>query len=185
MKTTDFKIGIAALAALFILASCNGESQSSKTENDHSQHQTVAERDNPQAPKTKNEALDALYPHYLALQEALVAGDISKAKEAGLLVEEAGKHVDGAKDLQEAASQVLSAENINSQRDAFSSLSNALIELIKTHGVATGEFYVAHCPMAFNDKGANWLSPTKSIKNPYFGDKMLNCGSVEETLRKL
>jgi Cu(I)/Ag(I) efflux system membrane fusion protein len=37
--------------------------------------------------------------------------------------------------------------------------------------------------MAFNDKGAYWLSDKEAIRNPYFGDKMLTCGSVEETLR--
>lgn len=186
MKTTNFKIGSAAFAALFVLASCNAGSQRTEVEHDHSQQQlATASKDNAETPKTKNEAIDALYPHYLSLHEALVASDISKAKEAALLVEEASQHVSGAKDLQEAATQVLSAANIENQRSAFSSLSNALIDLIKTNGVIAGEFYVAHCPMAFNDKGANWLSPSKNIKNPYFGDKMLSCGSVEETLKKL
>ena len=38
--------------------------------------------------------------------------------------------------------------------------------------------YIQHCPMADNNKGADWLSLNKAIKNPYFGDKMLHCGSV-------
>jgi Cu(I)/Ag(I) efflux system membrane fusion protein len=32
--------------------------------------------------------------------------------------------------------------------------------------------------MANNNSGADWLSLEKVIKNPYFGDKMLTCGSV-------
>ena len=43
--------------------------------------------------------------------------------------------------------------------------------------------YVDHCPMAANGKGANWLSTEKTIKNPFYGDKMLSCGSVEQTIK--
>jgi hypothetical protein len=46
-----------------------------------------------------------------------------------------------------------------------------------------GSVYVAYCPMANNNEGANWLSNDKEIKNPYFGDKMLRCGSVMETIQ--
>jgi hypothetical protein len=36
--------------------------------------------------------------------------------------------------------------------------------------------------MAFNNEGAYWLSAEKEVNNPYFGDKMLHCGSVKEEL---
>jgi hypothetical protein len=29
---------------------------------------------------------------------------------------------------------------------------------------------------------ANWLSDQKEIANPYYGNSMLTCGSVKETL---
>ena len=32
--------------------------------------------------------------------------------------------------------------------------------------------------MAFNNRGADWLSNEAQIRNPYFGDKMMKCGSV-------
>jgi len=38
--------------------------------------------------------------------------------------------------------------------------------------------YRVHCPMAFDNKGADWLSPEDKVLNPYFGDKMLRCGEV-------
>jgi membrane fusion protein, copper/silver efflux system len=38
-----------------------------------------------------------------------------------------------------------------------------------------------HCPMADNDKGADWLSSEKEIMNPYFGESMLRCGEVTKT----
>ncbi|NJN26228.1 MAG: DUF3347 domain-containing protein [Cyclobacteriaceae bacterium] len=38
--------------------------------------------------------------------------------------------------------------------------------------------------MAFNDEGAFWLSKEEEIYNPYFGDKMLKCGRMEEKIIK-
>jgi hypothetical protein len=36
----------------------------------------------------------------------------------------------------------------------------------------------------YNDgKGANWLSETKEIANPYLGKSMPTCGSVKEELK--
>jgi len=34
-----------------------------------------------------------------------------------------------------------------------------------------------------NGKGANWLSKEPAIQNPYYGNKMLTCGSVTETIK--
>ena len=42
--------------------------------------------------------------------------------------------------------------------------------------------YYQFCPMAINNKGAYWLSELKSIRNPYFGEQMMNCGETKETL---
>jgi len=186
MKTVNFKIGVTALMAAFFLASCNANNQQIQETPNHAQHQEGnAEVPTADIPKSKNEVLNALYPHYLTLQEALVGEDIVKAKEAALLIEEGSKSLDGGESLNAAAGKILSVKTIEEQREFFSSLSEALITLIKSNGVSAGEFYVAHCPMASNNKGANWISPSKTIKNPYFGDKMLTCGSVEETLKKL
>lgn len=186
MKTTNLKIGTTVLAIALFLVSCNANNESAQTTTDHATHQEEKTDDVLSGmPQTKSEELNALYPHYLALQEALVAGDSTQAKEAALLVEEAGKLVKKGQVIQTAASNILSATTLQQQRDAFSNLSDALITLIKSAGVNEGEFYLAHCPMASNNSGANWISPSKSIKNPYFGDKMLTCGSITETLKKL
>ena len=72
--------------------------------------------------------------------------------------------------------------DIEAQRAAYSGMSKDMIELIKKEGLSGGELYVAFCPMAFNDKGAAWISTSKEIRNPYFGEKMLTCGEVKETI---
>ncbi len=38
------------------------------------------------------------------------------------------------------------------------------------------------CPMAFDNKGADWLQMDEDIRNPYFGASMLKCGEVVEVI---
>jgi len=42
--------------------------------------------------------------------------------------------------------------------------------------------YYQYCPMAFDNKGAYWISNETEIRNPYFGEKMLKCGENKDTL---
>lgn len=56
-----------------------------------------------------------------------------------------------------------------------------MYQLVTDFGTST-TLYKQYCPMALNDKGAYWLSAQSDIKNPYFGDAMLTCGEVQETL---
>jgi Cu(I)/Ag(I) efflux system membrane fusion protein len=74
------------------------------------------------------------------------------------------------------------AVKIEPQREQFSFVSNLLIEMIQVLGHGESTYYIQHCPMAFNDQGADWLSTEETIRNPYFGDKMLKCGILESVL---
>lgn len=67
------------------------------------------------------------------------------------------------------------------QRKQFGFLSQALINTLTAFGV-TDTLYVQHCPMAFDGAGANWLSEEAAIRNPYYGDAMLRCGTTVDTL---
>jgi len=42
----------------------------------------------------------------------------------------------------------------------------------------TGNFV----PWPSTTKGAYWVSDERAIRNPYFGDAMLECGSVQDSL---
>jgi Cu(I)/Ag(I) efflux system membrane fusion protein len=79
--------------------------------------------------------------------------------------------------------EIQSNTDIESQRKAFSTLSDNLYRSIKAFGLGGKEAYYDFCPMAFDNKGGYWLSDQKQIRNPYFGDKMLTCGAVQETLQ--
>ncbi|PPK85346.1 Cu(I)/Ag(I) efflux system membrane fusion protein [Neolewinella xylanilytica] len=72
-------------------------------------------------------------------------------------------------------------DDLEEQRRQFGFFSQALINTLTAFGT-NGELYVQRCPMAFNNEGANWISEQSAIRNPYFGDAMLTCGSTIDTL---
>ena len=131
---------------------------------------------------------------YLALKDALVATDAAKAQTAGealqttlvaannqLLSGDALSYWLGLRQILESQSRkILTSTDVEIQRVEFETLSMALIDAVKTFGVEGKDLYVQHCPMAFDDKGADWLSDEEKILNPYFGDVMLRCGYVKE-----
>ena len=73
-------------------------------------------------------------------------------------------------------------DDIEAQRKQFDFLSQALIHTVKAFGADGKALFVQHCPMAFDNTGADWISDEEAIRNPYFGDRMLKCGSVTEKL---
>ncbi|AXT52528.1 efflux RND transporter periplasmic adaptor subunit [Aquimarina sp. BL5] len=75
-------------------------------------------------------------------------------------------------------------EDLKDQREHFVMLNESLEALIKNLGTLSDTIYIQKCPMANSNKGAIWLSKEEEIRNPYFGDQMLTCGSVIETLSK-
>ncbi|RZJ86404.1 MAG: DUF3347 domain-containing protein, partial [Chryseobacterium sp.] len=84
------------------------------------------------------------------------------------------------KSLTKTAGLIATSKDLNVQRESFAPLSNQVIELVKKKSIASDNAYVQYCPM----KKASWLSTESTIRNPYFGDAMLTCGSVKETLKK-
>jgi len=71
------------------------------------------------------------------------------------------------------------------QRKAFKPFNEVLIASIKSLGTGEEKIYIQYCPMADNDTGGYWLSLEEKIMNPYFGDMMLHCGEVTDTLVKV
>lgn len=75
------------------------------------------------------------------------------------------------------------AKDIHAVRAAFALLSAELEHVIRRFGLAdAGPVYKLHCPMAFNNRGADWLQNVKEVRNPYFGAAMPKCGDVVETI---
>jgi hypothetical protein len=72
-------------------------------------------------------------------------------------------------------------ESCEKQRIEFEHLSSAMYGLLKAVDMKNAGVYHTYCPMAFNDKGAFWLSEESEVKNPYFGAMMLECGEVTDS----
>lgn len=138
-----------------------------------------------------------IYNAYLQIKTALVAGKSNKAGASATatvkLIKEfdvTGVPVDQIKAYQmhsaaimERSASIAGTQDIKVQRDLFAPLSENVYELVKNYG-ADKPVYQEHCPMAFDGKGASWLSNEVIIRNPYFGDQMLECGEVTNVIKK-
>ena len=67
--------------------------------------------------------------------------------------------------------------------EPFTALNTDLIALFKNVELTAGTIFVQHCPMANKGDGGDWLSSVKKIQNPYYGDEMMECGSVVEEIK--
>jgi Cu(I)/Ag(I) efflux system membrane fusion protein len=85
--------------------------------------------------------------------------------------------------MESSLKEIMSASDIEAQRKSFSALSDSFYKSIKAFGLGGSTAYYEFCPMAFDNEGAYWLSDAEQIRNPYFGDKMPNCGMVKEKLK--
>ncbi|MFZ1728896.1 MAG: DUF3347 domain-containing protein [Bacteroidota bacterium] len=149
-----------------------------------------------EVPKKFREQLRNLFDRYDAITKALVASDPKAVPDAVKTARTALEGVDvsllseamrprwaeQSQSLRKTLDAIAATRDLEKQRERYSELSNVLYETMKHYGVEGSTVYWQHCPMAFDDKGANWLSPLKEIRNPYFGSKMLKCGTVKEEL---
>lgn len=81
--------------------------------------------------------------------------------------------------LTKQAAEISSSKSIEEQRKHFQLLSDNLFLLVESAKQRNEPVYQQYCPM----KKAYWLSKEQSIKNPYYGKQMLNCGKVTKTLK--
>ena len=110
-----------------------------------------------------------------------VIKDVEKVNMGLLKGEVHLRWMDYLKVINSSLTDMQTNHELSQRRLYFINLSNALIESVKSFGISTNEIvYIQHCPMANNDKGADWLSLNKNILNPYFGEQMLTCGWITE-----
>ncbi len=186
---------IIAVAAISLFA-CNSNDNQSKettaTTTDTAQMEVQANTD-----LNSNNPVNDVIASYLQLKNALANDNSKDAAAAGTEVQKAIEKADptsfsadqkkvfaDVKDdaIEHAEHIAANANNIEHQREHFETLSKDLYDMVKVFG-AGQTLYQTHCPMYNNNKGANWLSETKEIKNPYLGVKMSTCGNVKEELK--
>lgn len=145
---------------------------------------------------TKN--LMAMVTDYYELKDALVATNAANADAAANKLISSTGNMQGSLDSANATalkpyldtivseSKAMTAmmdESCEHKRANFDKISDAMYSLLKKAELKNAGVYHEFCPMAFNERGAYWLSNSAEIKNPYFGKKMLECGEVTDSLK--
>ena len=105
---------------------------------------------------------------------------LNAAKADTSLIELAGQL---RQSIGEETNRITTTAGLEDKRKTFQVMSDQLYDLLRTVGYSGSKVYQQFCPMAFDNTGAAWLSSSTEIVNPYFGDKMLHCGEVRDSLR--
>jgi hypothetical protein len=128
----------------------------------------------------------AFMQDYVDIRDALVNDNYEKVKQAASgmqnSLEESKLKKEQRTKLKSNLSQLTEAKEIDAQRKAFSQLSQQLYQVVQKNDVTDKALYWQHCPMAMGNQGANWLSYEEQVRNPYMGQRMPGCGSVQETI---
>lgn len=202
MKTQSI-LFIILLASAFVFTNCAGKKEEAKTEEaSHEMHATGSEApmeaSKPQfeVDVTFQKQLASVFTSYIGLKDAFVATDAAKVKTEAATTQSTLATVDmklitGAahndwmnylSGLESSLKEIQATDDIEAQRKAFSVLSDNLYKSVKAFGLGGTTAFYEFCPMAFNNEGGFWLSSEEKIRNPYFGDKMMTCGTVKEKL---
>jgi Cu(I)/Ag(I) efflux system membrane fusion protein len=189
------------LAGIFLLSlgitSCSN--------NEAKNEAATADQAPPAAPQSKlsdsaTAQLMNVVTDYYQLKDAFVSINAAKADEAAKKLAQSAEAMKAAVngdssvgadvlpylDTVSMGSEKLVAEQdstIEKKKTHFEKVSDAMYVLLKNVDLKNAGVYRQFCPMAFDDKGAYWLSNESEIKNPYFGKKMLECGEVTDSLK--
>jgi predicted anti-sigma-YlaC factor YlaD len=188
-----------AAFVLFSLSNCSGKKEANDESMNASTEAVPAQEVS--APQFKVDAafqqqLSGVFTTYVSVKDAFVATDAAQVKAAAGKTQESLSKVDMmlltgvahidwmtySGGIEAALKEIQSSDDIEAQRTSFSKLSDNMYKSIKAYGLGGTTAFYEYCPMAFNNTGGYWLSDVAEIRNPYFGDKMLKCGSVQEKL---
>jgi hypothetical protein len=145
---------------------------------------------------TISSQFNRMVEHYIHLKNGMVASNSSEAKAGAKGMLDAITTIDTLKltteqkpvfnaqiaQIKEDLNHIIDNDDIEHQRGHLNSLSKSIYNLIKSFG-SEKTLYYQFCPMANNNNGGHWISEIEEVKNPYFGDEMLNCGEVKETIK--
>jgi len=144
-------------------------------------------------PRAFREQLGSVLEAYLDLQRALsmdeddasaarALGNALNATDSGLLdIQGRDAWLQMHADLRTATEALVAAVDMEGRRMLLAPLTERLVRALTTFGhegdPGAGPLGLFHCPMASDGAGANWLQLGNQTANPYFGSRMLRCGS--------
>lgn len=118
------------------------------------------------------EPLLSILAHYVRIQATLAADGLAGVPEAARAI---AKLAAADATLASQAEAVAGAKDIAAARERFKPLSASLIQHLEQAHVQTGQYFEAYCDMA----KAGWLQAGRTLRNPYFGKEMLECGEIK------
>ncbi|HYQ57911.1 MAG TPA: DUF3347 domain-containing protein, partial [Draconibacterium sp.] len=141
--------------------------------------------------------LTAFYKAYIKMNEAFIESDAPKVSAEAKNTMQALSNVemellkgdthldwmDQLNVLKPTLETIGNGNDLEKQRLEYATFNQAFYKSLKMFGLDNETAYYQFCPMANNDQGAFWLSETKEIRNPYFGDMMLSCGETRDTIK--
>lgn len=144
---------------------------------------------------TNKNQIQTVLNSYFSLKDALIQTDATATSTRATALLAAVKAVDmttlsseehhvwmkGINALTANVENISKSKSVPQQRELFAIVSKTIYDLAKVSKLESPIYY-QHCPMFDAGKGAHWLSKDSGIKNPYFGSKMLTCGSTVEKL---
>ncbi len=181
MKQNKY-VAVAAVVIL-ILASCGEKKNKQDAEiNTPQEVEQVKEQTTEIADATFTDGMtEKVFHNYQQIRMALVNSEANEVKKAaGNLAESFSEEQE---DMKSKALAMANTDDLEKQRELFSEFTTAVEPMFK-ESISEGTIYKQFCPMAFEGRGGYWISNVEEIRNPYYGDKMLKCGSVTETIQK-
>ena len=175
-------IQISALLIAFVFASCN---QSQKTAEAPKADSVATPAAAPAVPvELKDPDSNQAYQLYIKLKDVLVKSSSAEARAAAKELSVVLHKLPNQSNAASLSDKIAESSDLKDQRVNFTTLSNDLIVLFKQAEVNSGTMFVQYCPMANEGEGGYWLASEEEIRNPYYGDEMLNCGEVKESITK-
>jgi hypothetical protein len=182
MKSNYLKNAVLSLGLISFMgiAACSsGDKKHATSEADGVEQENAAES---AMPSFAEEKVGLVYSDYITLKDALIESDEKNVGiTAGAL--QASLSETSHKAAADLAAKIASASSLKAQREPFNDLSIEMEKILKAAELSGGTIYKQYCPMANNDDGGYWFANEKSIRNPYYGDEMMTCGSVKEEIK--
>ncbi|WP_298526493.1 DUF3347 domain-containing protein [uncultured Christiangramia sp.] len=171
---------LSLVAGSLVFQSC-GETKKDKEETTVEEQQEInnTSEDITEA-EFNNATIDEAFKKYILVKDALVQTDAEATAEAAKELE--ATLTEENSQIAKIAARLSEEQDVNVQREIFSELTAAMDPVLKG-AISSGKIYKQYCPMAFEGKGDYWYATSEEIRNPYYGDKMLKCGRVDETIQ--
>lgn len=122
---------------------------------------------------------DAMIEPYLAIATALAEDRNDGLAALAATVKRTSGELTGKPGIADIAGAAdgVGATDITAARRSFKTMSDGMVEYMRSEPTTHAGRVIVHCPMAFSDKGALWVQSDGKIANPYYGAKMLRCGN--------